>query len=173
MVLEAAGELLPPAVELVEHPITDIPLYNGDVEAAGDPPPVVALKAAVERSDGLVLFTPEYNRSVPAVTKNAVDWLSRVPGDSPLSRTTVGVVAATPGRHACEGVRQHLADSLVLISGHFYDVSIGIGGINDLVEEGRLVDPEARAKIAGWLADFVGYVDRHRGAVDGEARTGG
>ncbi|MDH3680993.1 MAG: NAD(P)H-dependent oxidoreductase [Acidimicrobiia bacterium] len=162
VVFDAAVELLPAGVELGEHALGDLPLYNGDVEAAGDPVAVVALKAAVEESDGLILFTPEYNRSIPAVTKNAIDWLSRVPGDSPLSRTVTGVVAATPGRHEVQGVRRHLADSLSGISGHFFDTTLGIGSLNRRSTDGHLTDSEARALLEGWLSDFASYVDRHR-----------
>jgi chromate reductase len=97
-VFGAAGELVPDGTVLVEASITDLPLFNQDVEAAGDPAAVTGLKDAVASADAVILFTPEYNRSIPAVTKNAVDWLSRPPRTGPIVDTPVGIVAASPGR---------------------------------------------------------------------------
>ena len=75
--LRAARELLPEDVEHVEHEIGTLPFYDGDVEAAGDPEPVVSFKQAIRDADALLIATPEYNHCVPGVLKNAVDWASR------------------------------------------------------------------------------------------------
>lgn len=161
-VAAAAAGLLPPGATLTELDIRDVPFYDRDVEAEGDPAPVAGLKAAVEAADGLVFFTPEYNRSIPALTKNVIDWLSRVPGDSPLSRSIVGVVAATPGRHDGGGVRAHMRDSLSLISGHFFEPTLGIASVTRKMTDGRLTDHATRSEIEAWLASFVRYVEAHR-----------
>lgn len=80
--LNAAAKAMPDGAELLVASIRDVPLYDGDVEAAsGVPAAVVALKDAIAAADGLLLVTPEYNNSLPGVFKNAVDWLSRPPGD--------------------------------------------------------------------------------------------
>jgi chromate reductase len=71
--LRAATELAPPALDIVIHELDDIPLYNGDIEAAGTPPGVVRLRDAVRKADGLLIATPEYNHGVPGVLKNAID----------------------------------------------------------------------------------------------------
>src|SRR5262245_59591043 len=77
-VLRAAAALMPPDSALRVESIAAIPLYNGDVESAsGVPEPVARLKDAIAAADGLLLVTPEYNNSLPGVTKNAIDWLSR------------------------------------------------------------------------------------------------
>ena len=156
-VFAAAGELVDGDVRLTEAPVTDVPFYNGDTEAAGDPPAVVALKQAVEESDALLIFTPEYNGGVPAVTKNAVDWLSRPPGDSALARATVGVIAATPGRGAAAGAIAHLGDSLAR-AGRVHDSPLGLASISRAIHDGQLVDPEARDRLQDWLAGFVTFV---------------
>jgi len=96
--LRAARELLPEGVELVECEIGGLPFYDGDVEAAGDPEPVVALKNAIRDADALLIATPEYNRGVPGVLKNAVDWASRPPLGSPLTGKHVALMGASTGR---------------------------------------------------------------------------
>ncbi|MFT5201306.1 MAG: NAD(P)H-dependent FMN reductase [Candidatus Aldehydirespiratoraceae bacterium] len=61
----------------IEVSIADVPFFSEDIEASGRPATITALKDGVSDADALIIFTPEYNRSVPGVTENAVDWLSR------------------------------------------------------------------------------------------------
>ncbi|ASY57565.1 MULTISPECIES: NADPH-dependent FMN reductase [Sinorhizobium] len=80
--LTAAKAVAPEEVEFEAATLHGIPLYDGDVEAeSGVPAPVEALKQRIIAADGVILFTPEYNNSVPGVLKNAVDWLSRPAAD--------------------------------------------------------------------------------------------
>ena len=161
-VFEAAVQRTPDGHDLTELDISSVPFYDGDVEAAGDPAPVAALKRGVSEADGLVIFTPEYNRSVPAVTKNAIDWLSRLPGESVLRTTTVGIVAATPGRHDAAGVRDHLATSVNANTDRLFPTTLGIGSIGHKVEAGVLTDTEALADLTTWLAAFGQFVSEHQ-----------
>lgn len=95
--LHAAAELRPGVVELGS--IHGIPPYDADLEAAGVPATVIALKHQLAAADGLLLASPEYNNSVPGVLKNAIDWLSR-PSEG-LERVfrdkPVAVIGASPG----------------------------------------------------------------------------
>ncbi len=75
--LRAAATLLPPDMELATFPLHDIPLFNADVEAQGNPAPVTALQQAIGAADGLLFAVPEYNYSITGVLKNAFDWASR------------------------------------------------------------------------------------------------
>ena len=95
--LRAAVELAPPGMRLATFDLAVVPLYDGDVEAAGDPEGVVALKQAIRAADGLLMATPEYNHGVPGVMKNAVDWASRPPRGAPLGGKPVGIIGASPG----------------------------------------------------------------------------
>jgi chromate reductase len=95
--LRAAQELAPPGMEITAFDLAPIPLYNGDVEARGDPEPVTALKTAIREADALLFVTPEYNFGVPGVMKNAVDWASRPPRGSALQGKPAGIMGATPG----------------------------------------------------------------------------
>lgn len=95
--LRAAQALAPDGMSLDIFDLAVIPLYNGDVEAAGDPEGVTAFKQALRRADAVLMATPEYNHGVPGVMKNAVDWASRPPQDSPLNGKPVGIIGASPG----------------------------------------------------------------------------
>jgi chromate reductase len=100
MLLKNAAQLMPEGASLETGSIHGIPLYDGDLEdASGIPEAVQKLKAQVIACDGLVLVTPEYNNSVPGVMKNAMDWLSRPPADSPkvFRNRPVAVIGASPG----------------------------------------------------------------------------
>ena len=110
--LRAARELLPEGVELVEFDIRSLPFYDGDVEAAGDPEPVMALKDAIRDADALLIATPEYNRGVPGGLKNAVDWASRPPLGSPLAGKPVALMGASTGRGGTALAQQQLREAL-------------------------------------------------------------
>jgi len=157
-VFRAARELAPAGVTITEVEIADVPLYDGDVESEGDPTSVLELKAAVAAADGLVIFTPEYNRSVPAVTKNVVDWLSRPIGEGPLAGKPVGIVAATPGGHSAAGVRDHLAVSVGANTDLLFDESLGLGGVAGAIDGNELTDPEFRRQLGSWLRVFSDHV---------------
>ena len=94
--LRAAVGLAPAGMAIEVFDLAQVPLYNGDVEAAGDPPSVQALKQAIAAADGVLLVTPEYNHGVPGVMKNAIDWASRPPRGAPLGGKPVGLIGASP-----------------------------------------------------------------------------
>jgi chromate reductase, NAD(P)H dehydrogenase (quinone) len=110
--LRAARELLPAGLQLEEHDLRGLPLYDGDVEAAGDPQPVIDLKDAIARADALLIATQEYNRGVPGVLKNAVDWASRPALASPLAGKPVAIVGASTGLGGTARAQQQLRDAL-------------------------------------------------------------
>ena len=107
--LRAAQRLAGEGVTITQIDITDVPLFNQDVEAAGDPEAVTALKTAVKESDGVLIVTPEYNYGVPAVTKNAVDWLSRPFMAGPIGGKPTGLAGATLGGGALGCSRRPMA----------------------------------------------------------------
>lgn len=158
-VFNAATALSPANVELAEASVREIPLYDGDLEDEGDPTAVIELRRLVDEADGLIVFTPEYNRSVPAVTKNAIDWLSRYPGDSALSRAAVGIVASTPGRHDAAGVREHLSTAIRANTTQIFEDTLGIASISHKLDDaGALTNPETKERLAAWISDFATHV---------------
>jgi chromate reductase len=155
--LRAARELLPEGTELVEHDLRDLPLYDGDVEAAGDPQPVVALKDAIRAADAILIATPEYNRGIPGVLKNAIDWASRPPLASPLARKPVAIMGASTGlggtRRAQEQLRSALEfpGALVLEEPHVLVPE----AFMRFDESGELADAGVRAELGDLLDALV------------------
>jgi chromate reductase, NAD(P)H dehydrogenase (quinone) len=94
---EALIALAPEGLRFHEIAIRDLPLYNRDLDD-DFPPSARAFKDAVSRSDGLLIVSPEYNRSVPGALKNAIDWGSRPWGDNSFARKPTGIIGASPGR---------------------------------------------------------------------------
>ena len=93
---KALVALAPDDLEFSEIPIKDLPLYSYDYDA--DYPPVArSLKEAIEASDGLLIISPEYNRSIPGGLKNAIDWASRPWGENSFARKPTGIIGASPG----------------------------------------------------------------------------
>jgi chromate reductase len=97
--LRAAVELAPEGMTIeVWDRLREIPPFDADVEAQGDPEPVADLKRAIAAADALLVVTPEYNYGIPGILKNALDWASRPPGKSPLMGKPAAVMGATPGQ---------------------------------------------------------------------------
>jgi len=96
--LRAAGELAPEWVEVRFFDIGQLPFFNEDVEAAGDPEPVRRFKDAIAASNAVLIATPEYNGAVPGVLANAIDWASRPSGRSVLRNKPVAVMGAVLGQ---------------------------------------------------------------------------
>jgi chromate reductase, NAD(P)H dehydrogenase (quinone) len=96
--LRAAQEVAPGWVEVQFFDIGQLPFFNEDVEAAGDPEPVRRLKGAIATSNAVLIATPEYNGVVPGVLVNAIDWASRPTGRSVLSNKLVAIMGAVLGK---------------------------------------------------------------------------
>src|SRR3954463_2556517 len=113
--LALAVEKLAPVELRFEHVrIDDLPLYNQDIDA--DYPPLCRRrKQAVEAFDGLLFVTPEYNRSVPGVLKNAIDVASRPYGASAFAGKPVAVCGASVGSIGTAIAQQHLRNSLAYL----------------------------------------------------------
>jgi len=106
--LRAASLLALDMMNLEIFQLDDIPLYNGDVEAKGFPAPVQELKERIGRADALLIVTPEYNYSISGVLKNAIDWASRPPTDTPLDGKPVAIMGASTSRFGTVRAQLHL-----------------------------------------------------------------
>ena len=96
---ELATESAPDGVTVTLYEGLDqLPFYNEDIDTATPPPAVAALRAAAARADAALFVTPEYNGTIPAVLKNAIDWLSRPWGASDLKDKPVVVMGSAAGR---------------------------------------------------------------------------
>jgi chromate reductase len=130
--------------------LSDIPLYNQDVEEAGEPAPVAALKEAMARADALLVATPEYNHGVPGVLKNAIDWASRPRVTSPLRDKAVAVMGASPGRGSTARAQAQLREAFVFTGACVMplpELLISEAG-QHFDQGGNLTDPALRASLA-------------------------
>ena len=108
---KALIRLSPEHLEFVEIPIRDLPLYNRDLDD-DYPPASRALKDAIAAVDALLFVTPEYNRGVPGVLKNAIDWASRPYGQNSLAHKPSAVIGASPGKIGTAVAQQSLRSAL-------------------------------------------------------------
>jgi chromate reductase, NAD(P)H dehydrogenase (quinone) len=161
--LRAAGELLPEGVELVEYEIGNLPFYDGDVEAAGDPESVVQLKQAIRDADALLIATPEYNRGVPGVLKNAIDWASRPPLGSRLTGKPVAIMGASTGRGGTARAQEQLRAALEFSRANVLEQPEVLvpEAFMRFDEQGELVDGGIHAE----LAELVDTLVRVAGGV--------
>ncbi|MFS8197747.1 NAD(P)H-dependent oxidoreductase [Streptomyces sp. CWNU-52B] len=97
---EAAVKLAPEGAEIeLFEGLADIPFYNEDIDVEGDVPAAATLlREAAGRADALLLVSPEYNGTIPAVLKNAIDWLSRPFGASSISAKPLAVIGTAYGQ---------------------------------------------------------------------------
>jgi chromate reductase len=147
--LRAARELAPEGVEIEEYDLSPVPFYDGDVEAAGDPDAVVALRAAVAEADAILIATPEYNRGTSGVLKNAIDWLSRPALASVLRWKPVAIIGASTGRGGTRRAQQQVRDALLYPGAIVLEepeVAVPVAW-EHFDEDGRLVDEKTQASI--------------------------
>ncbi|MEX2425034.1 MAG: NAD(P)H-dependent oxidoreductase [Acidimicrobiia bacterium] len=111
--LEAAARLAGNDIEITLFDIGDLPHFDADVEAEGDPEPVKAFKQAVRSADALLIATPEYQHGIPGVLKNALDWASRPPSDSPIGGKPTAIMGATVGAFGTARAQQDLREVLI------------------------------------------------------------
>ena len=97
--------------DFVESRIDDFPLFN--VDLAKEPPaPVLRLKQEIVEADGVIFVTPEHNRSIPALLKNAIDWGSRPAGSSCWIGKPTAMLGASTGQTGTAAAQQHLRNIL-------------------------------------------------------------
>lgn len=157
--IKAASEVAPEGVEVRMFLLHDLPFYNADVEALGDPEPVQALKRAIHGADGVLFSTPQYNRSVPGALKNAIDWASRMPFESVLVGKPVAIIGATIGPSATVFAREHLTTILDATQARLLETpTIGLAWSGEHIEDGDVHSEEVRRQIRELLDAFVGFI---------------
>jgi chromate reductase len=154
--LRAAGEALPPGVELVEWDgLAGLPIFDEDLETA-PPEPVESFLAAVEDADAMLIATPEYNASVPGGLKNALDWASRPFPDNVLRDKPSAVMGASTGLFGAVWAQAEVRKALKASGAHVLEAELPVGMADGAFEDdGSLSDPELSARLADLLGDLV------------------
>jgi chromate reductase, NAD(P)H dehydrogenase (quinone) len=158
--LHTATELLPDH-ELQIAEIGDLPLINQDLEQDGKfPAPVARFRAQVLAADALLIATPEYNASIPAPLKNAVDWASRPPLNT-LAGKPAAICGASPGVLGTSRGQYPLRHTLGVLSVQMLaQPEVFIGGAGQKFADGKLTDAGTREFFGKMLTAFVVFAER-------------
>jgi chromate reductase, NAD(P)H dehydrogenase (quinone) len=141
-----------------QHTIADLhlPLYNGDLETAhGIPPQVQTLANQIKAADAIIVATPEYNKALPGVLKNALDWVSRTKG-APFRDKPVAIISAAAGRAGGERSQFSLRLCLVPFRANVLpgpEVMVADSG-NAFDADGRLKDPRTIKTLTELMQDL-------------------
>ncbi|HLW48747.1 MAG TPA: NADPH-dependent FMN reductase [bacterium] len=157
---QAVRELAPPTLAVAVEEIDGIPLYNFDVERTAFPDAVTRLKSVLRAADGTLIVTPEYNFSVPGVLKNAIDWLSRPPGDAALRGKPVGVLGASPGAVGTARAQMHLRAILANLNAIVMPQPAVViaAAAQKFDAAGHLTDEDTRKHVRAYLDAFARWI---------------
>ena len=126
----------------------NLPLYSGDVENIGIPKCVQTLADQIKAADAVIIATPEYNKNVSGVLKNALDWVSRTHGN-PWVRKPVAIMSATAGRSGGERAQNSLRLCLQpFIPRLLNGPEVLIGSAHEAFETGTLVNEKYQKAVA-------------------------
>jgi chromate reductase len=161
--LRAAVGLAPEGMTIETFDLAPIQPYNEDVKQQGFPPAEQGLREAIRAADALLIVTPEYNRGVPGVLKNAIDWASRPP-DQPFSGKPAAIFGASPGMIATAVAQYELRRFLGVLNAFVINTpTVMIGHAAEKFDEQlRLTDQPTREMIAQLLVALADWTRRHR-----------
>jgi chromate reductase len=161
MLANALISLAPPSLKLDIVEIGQLPLYNEDIEAAAPPVPWTVFRQRIKAADAVLFVTPEYNRSVPAALKNALDVGSRPYGASVWDRKPGAVVSASPGAVGAFGANHHLRQSLVFLNvPTMQQPEAYIGHVDKLFDEhGKIASDGTRKFLQAIMLAFANWVE--------------
>jgi chromate reductase, NAD(P)H dehydrogenase (quinone) len=164
MLANALISLAPSSLKLETVEIGQLPFYNQDLDT--DPPPAewAAFRQRVKAADAVLFVTAEYNRSVPAALKNALDVGSRPYGSSAWDRKPGAVVSSSPGAVAAFGANHHLRQSLVFLNvPTMQQPEAYIGHVDKLFDEhGELTSDGTRKFLQQFMQAFADWVETIR-----------
>ena len=153
----------PEQVDVVIHGnLGNIPFYNEDIDVEGGVPAAAAkLREAAQSADGFLLFSPEYNGTIPAVLKNAIDWLSRPYGAGAFGGKPVAVIGTAFGQYGGVWAQDEARKAVGIAGGKVLeDVKLSIPGSVTRFAE---THPADDAEVAAQLAEVIAHIHGHAG----------
>ncbi len=155
-VLRTLKETLAPAVEVIIHPLGDLPLYNQDLDTPEAPAAVAALRRAIGEADGVILATPEFNYGLPGVLKNALDWASRPYAQSTLTGKPALTLSASPAFTGGVRAQAQLNETLLAIGARLLArPQTVIGSVHEKIADGRLADRTTLTFVLAGVEDLL------------------
>ena len=154
----------PANVYIEQASIGKLPFFNQDLDNEHRRPiEVIAFRAKVQRCDGLIVTTPEYNHGLPAVLKNAIDWVSRPAFESVLKGKPVMCITVSPGGAGGTRAHAHLQQLFAAtLSKQVIMPPVAIAGISEKVVNAQLTDPVSLEFSLVALQRLVDLVERER-----------
>ena len=161
-IANALAKLAPDTVKLDLVTLHDISFFNQDLEAA-PPADWLAFREKLQKSDGILFITPEYNRSIPGVLKNAIDVGSRPYGKSSFLGKPVGIVSNSPGPLGGVSAAKQLQNILPGIAGVIMgQPEIYLNGVGDAFDDkGELAKESLQKVLQQYLEAFAAFIDKH------------
>ncbi|HOE17371.1 MAG TPA: NAD(P)H-dependent oxidoreductase [Syntrophorhabdaceae bacterium] len=157
---DAIVKLAPPEFSFKQARINDLPLYNQD-DDANQAEPVKRLKKEIKDAHGLLFVTPEYNRSIPGVLKNAIDHASRPYGQSAWAGKPAGILGASIGVIGTAMAQQHLRNILAYLDVPTLGQPEAFIQMKDgLFDETGSIGPASREFLQGWMDRYVAWVKK-------------
>ena len=159
----ALEKLFPADFSFTYVRIDDLPLYNQD-DDANPSAQATRIKAEIKAAQGVLFVTPEYNRSIPGVLKNAIDHASRPYGQSAWVGKPAGVLGASVGAAGTAMAQQHLRNVLA-----YLDVpTLGqpeafIHAKEGLFDAAGNIGADSKKFLQGWMDHYVAWVKKHAG----------
>ena len=162
-IARAVMDFLPAAYEAQVLSIGNLPMFNQDYDGEGRPPAEwTDFRATVGEMDAYLFVTPEYNRSVPAVLKNALDIASRPYGQNMWRGKPGAIISVSPGKPGGFGANHHLRQSASCLNIHMLQQPEAyIGGVTDSLDEnGRVIDPSLNDFLQSFAGSFGRWAER-------------
>jgi chromate reductase len=161
-IAKALAKLAPDALKLDVTTLHDLSFFNQDLEA-NPPADWLAFREKLQKSAGVIIVTPEYNRSIPGVLKNAIDVGSRPYGKSSFNGRPMGIVSNSPGPLGGVSAAKHLQNILPGISGPILQQpEIYLNGVGDAFDDKGELTKEALQKVLKQYIDaYAAFVEMH------------
>lgn len=143
--------------------LDDVPMYNEDLWE-NPPASVLRMKKDIEAADAVLFVTPEYNRSIPPVIKNAIDWGTRPWGKNSWAGKAGGIIGTSPGAAGTAVVQSHLRSLMPVLE----IAALGQPEVYFTYKEGivdadhNITDEKSKAFLAGYVAKFDAWISKHK-----------
>jgi len=150
---ETLAGLAPEGVELrIAENLDQIPFYNEDLDGANAPAAATALRQQVADSDRVLIVTPEYNATIPAVINNAIDWLSRPYGEGAIVGKPLGAIGVTPTPYGGKWAHDDARRSAKIAGAHVVEA---VDFSQSSLEVDVLTDEQVLSNLRGALGALV------------------
>jgi chromate reductase, NAD(P)H dehydrogenase (quinone) len=161
-IANALAKLAPAALKLEVTTLHGISFFNQDLEA-NPPADWLAFREKLQKSNGVLFVTPEYNRSIPGVLKNAIDVASRPYGKSSFNGKPTGIISNSPGPLGGVSAAKHLQNILPGISGAILQQpEIYLNGVSDAFDDkGALIKESLKGVLQQYIDTFAAFVEKH------------